>query len=119
VRHFVLSMLKNANYKWMMNCLRITGNFIAIDERYCTEMVFGEDHLLESLKVCLTIGSSTHKKEALWVISNVAANSEADAMEILNRGLITNLIFSSNDKNADLRKEAVWAISNMCAIITD
>jgi hypothetical protein len=43
----------------------------------------------------MTIGSSAHKKEAMWVLSNIAANGEIDAREIVNRGLIGNLLFSA------------------------
>lgn len=59
------------------------------------------------------------RKEALWLLSNLAANSEEDATEILNSDLITNLIFSAKDKNLDLRKEALWVISNICQIVND
>lgn len=111
-------MLKSLDFRYMMNGLRILGNFLAINEKVCTEMI-KELGLLDSIKSILTIGSRTHKKEALWVLSNVAANSEDDAKAIIKKGLMTNLICCANDKNVDLRKEAIWVLSNICYIILD
>ena len=54
------------------------------------------------------------RKEALWLLSNVAANSEKDATEIIKRGLIPNIVYAARDKNNELKKEALWVLANIC-----
>lgn len=76
-------MFKNLGFKWMMSCLRILGNFIASDERTCSELVT-KHQMLDTLQKVMAIGSKQHKKEALWVLSNIAANSEADSIAVVN-----------------------------------
>jgi len=53
-------------------------------------------------------------KEVLWLTSNIAANSERDSIELLKHGLVSNLIYSAKDRNPDHKKEALWALSNVC-----
>ena len=58
--------------------------------------------------------SKQMRKEALWLLSNVAANSEQDAVAFLSHpNLLTNMLMSCQDKSIELRKEAVWALSNL------
>jgi hypothetical protein len=102
----------------MMNALRIVGNFIALDDNICKIFV-QQMGLLETLKLCMTIGTKAHKKEVLWVISNIAANSDEEANAIVKKGLLINLINGAKEKNVDVRKEAIWVISNLCYIVKD
>lgn len=75
--------------------------------------------LLEAIKAVLGTCSKKVRKEALWLISNIAANSEEDALEIIKKNIISNLVFSAKDRNCDIKKEAIWALSNLCYITTD
>lgn len=104
------------DFTYMQNIIRTIGNFIAEDDHICNVYV-QEMGLLETVKNCITIGSKSHKKEALWLLSNVAANSEEDATAIIKKGLMINLINGAKDRNYDVRKEAIWAISNLCNTI--
>ena len=52
-------------------------------------------------------------KDAVWLLSNFAANSEKDSADIVEAGLISNLIFTAQCKNKDLRKEALYALQNL------
>ena len=52
-------------------------------------------------------------------MSNIAANSEEDATSIINNGLLINLVFAGREKNIEVKKEAIWVISNLCYIIND
>lgn len=54
------------------------------------------------------------RKEALWLLSNIAANSEKDASEIIKKGIVSNLVFAAKDKNNELKKEALWVLANIC-----
>ena len=57
------------------------------------------------------------KKEALWLVSNIAANSEQDAIKIIESSLVINLIYACKDNAYEMKKEALWALSNICYMI--
>jgi hypothetical protein len=59
------------------------------------------------------------RKEALWLVSNIAANSEEDANAVADSQVVLNLILSCRDNTIEVRKEAVWAISNICHSLKD
>lgn len=40
-------------------------------------------------------------------------------MSIIKKGLISNLIYAAKDNNYELKREAVWTISNICVSIYD
>lgn len=58
--------------------------------------------------------SKRDKKEVLWLISNMAANSEEDAISIVNSHLSFTLIMACGDNNYEIRREACWTLSNLC-----
>jgi len=66
-----------------------------------------------------TYCTKTTRKEALWVLSNIAANSEADAVAIANHQLIINLFYACRDNSFEIRKEAIWTLSNILYQVTD
>jgi len=43
------------------------------------------------------LGSKEHKKDTFWLLSNVAANSEADSNAIVKSNLLSNLIQAAAD----------------------
>mmetsp|Transcript_8989 Transcript_8989/g.6753 ORF Transcript_8989/g.6753 Transcript_8989/m.6753 type:complete len:95 (-) Transcript_8989:225-509(-) len=51
------------------------------------------------------------------MLSNFAANSERDAKAIMDTGLFYNLIYLAKERNIDVKKEAIWTISNICSTI--
>lgn len=53
------------------------------------------------------------KKSLLWVLSNIAANSEEDAEKLVDSVIIMHLILCCNDSAFSMRKEAIWTISNI------
>jgi hypothetical protein len=102
----------------MMSCIRIIGNFIAVNDHVCKKLVY-ELGLLDVLKTVLVLGTKDHKKETFWLLSNIAANNEEEAIIIIKKGLLTNLIYGSKDTNLNIRREAIWTISNICAVVQD
>ena len=66
-----------------------------------------------------TYGVKQVRKEALWLVSNIAANSEQDATVVANHQMMANILFAGRDNAHDMRKEAIWAISNIVYNIKD
>ena len=62
----------------------------------------------------LNIGSAEQKAEALWIISNIAANGEDESLIIINNGPLANMIYAVKDRNKNIKREAVWGLGNLC-----
>lgn len=99
-------------------CIRFFGNLFACNDALCSLYV-KEKGILDLLKRVFTYCTKVTRKEALWLISNVAANSEQDANALADSPLMLNLLMSCRDTAHEVRKEAVWALSNVVYKITD
>jgi hypothetical protein len=73
-----METFKTLNQKMITNCIRIIGNFIAVKEEIC--QYFIKQGLLDVLKKVFTYCSMHVRKDAFWLVSNIAANSEQDAI---------------------------------------
>lgn len=71
------------------------------------------------LQDVFTYCSKTIKKKAIWLVSNIAANSEADAIALTKFKIMSNLVFAGRDPAHDMRYEAIFAISNIVYNIKD
>ena len=59
------------------------------------------------------------RKEAIWVVSNISAKSEADAIAVAKHSSLVNLLYACRDNSFDIRKEAIWALSNILYQVND
>ena len=75
--------------------------------------------ILAAIKSVMIMGTRPMRKEALWVLSNIAADSEESIGLIIRSGLIGNINLAVLDTNIDLRKEAIWTLSNICHTVKD
>lgn len=55
----------------------------------------------------------------MWLVSNIAANSEEDANSIADSTLVVNLLCACRDSAHEIRKEAMWALSNLIYALHD
>jgi hypothetical protein len=115
IQNFVLAQFKTLDQRLMYPCIRTIGNFIAVCEDLCSQFV--SNGLLDVLKKVFTFCAKHIRKEALWLVSNIAANSEEDAIKIIDSSIIINLIYACKDNTYETRKEAMWALSNICFIV--
>jgi hypothetical protein len=104
--------------KNVSNCVRFFGNLFAINDQACSEYVKNREFMLK-LQDVFTYCTKIIRKEALWLVSNIAANSEADAIALTKYTIMSNLMFAGRDTAHDMRKEAIWAISNIVYNIKD
>lgn len=75
--------------------------------------------LLDILKNVFPVGTKQEKQEALWLLSNIAANSEKEAELLIDSQLIMNLIYSARDVCFTVRKESLWALTNICHSVSN
>jgi importin subunit alpha-1 len=53
-------------------------------------------------------------RETCWVISNIAAGSESQIQALIDANLIPSLLVVMQQEPLDVKREAAWALSNMC-----
>jgi hypothetical protein len=69
--------------------------------------------MLDLVKRTFTYCIKQTRKEALWLVSNIASNSEVEANMLADSSLIVNLLTSCHDSTLLMRKEAIWALTNI------
>ena len=104
--------------------LHVIGDFLLVDEQICSGLVskaegqsVHDNVLLRSLQNVLDMGGTWLKQKALWIISNIIVNSEADALYVLDNGIFAQVATFLLDKHIKLQEEALWALSNMLSVL--
>ncbi|KAJ0983913.1 hypothetical protein J5N97_002269 [Dioscorea zingiberensis] len=98
--------------------LRSLGNIVAGDA-YITDnfLVVGSnvtDNAITSLVKCMSSENRGLKKEATWVLSNLAAGSIEHKRLIFTSAATPLLIHLLSSAPFDVRKEAAFALGNLC-----
>lgn len=106
------------NMKNVQQCIRFFGNLFAMNEALCTQFT-RNPAFIPVIKRVFTYCTKLTRKEALWLVSNISANSEEDANAIVDSGLFVNLLLACRDSALEMRKEAIWSLSNITHILTD
>jgi len=75
--------------------------------------------ILDILKKVFTYCTKQTRKEALWLVSNIAANSEADSQALVESPVAQHLLSACRDSSYELRKEGMWALSNLVHKLPD
>lgn len=70
----VLGALNTKNYKYIDTCLKIIGNLMAVNDDLVLDLI--QSGLLVIIKQLFPMATKDIKKSLLWVLSNIAANSE-------------------------------------------
>ncbi len=99
-------------------CIRFFGNLFAVNDEICTAYVRTKG-ILDILKKVFTYCPKQTRKEAIWLVSNIAANSDADAQALCDSDLMVYLLMACRDSAYELRKEGIWALSNIIHRMTD
>ena len=93
-------------------CIRFFGNLFAQDEAACSHYV-QDCQILDLVKRSFTYCTKVTRKEALWLVSNIAANGEVEANILADSTIVMNLLTSCHDSTLLMRKEAIWALTNI------
>ncbi|KAH0484991.1 MAG: uncharacterized protein KVP18_000641 [Porospora cf. gigantea A] len=90
--------------------LRAIGNIVAGDNDQ-TDMLLKLCPMLLKYLGDL-VGSRRARKEALWTLSNITAGSSHQIQQIIEAGLIPQVITILPTAEFEVKREAVWAICN-------
>ncbi|XP_023005848.1 importin subunit alpha-9 [Cucurbita maxima] len=99
--------------------LRSLGNLLAVDSHtICNVLIPGREitgSVLEVLIKCLKSEHRVLKKEASWVLSNIAAGSMEHKQLIYISDAVPLLIRLLSSAPFDVRKEVAYVLGNLCA----
>jgi importin subunit alpha-1 len=102
----------DSNPKMLTPALKTVGNIVHGNDNQTQAMIAAG--LL--LKMSFLLNHESTKKEALWVLSNIAAGTEQQIGEVLGmHGCMKAVTKMAMDKSAtwEVRKEAIWTVCNV------
>ncbi|KAF9590979.1 hypothetical protein IFM89_000524 [Coptis chinensis] len=105
------------NLQLCIPVLRSLGNLLAGDSHITHVLVAGSnitEQVISALIRCLSSEHRVLKKEAAWVLSNVAAGSIAHKHLIFSSEAVPLLLRLLSTAPFDIRKEVAYAIGNLC-----
>jgi len=97
--------------------LRVVGNLVSGDS-IVTARVVASHGCLNQLKSLLLSNKKSIRKEALWTISNICADSETHIQAVIDCGLMGRIceLLRSGHSDADVKREAIWCVCNTVTI---
>ncbi|XP_020102554.1 importin subunit alpha-2 isoform X1 [Ananas comosus] len=118
VRLLVGRLVASESLQMLIPVLRSLGNLVASDS-YMIDVVLIVGHtitdeLLSGLIKCLKSEHRVLKKEASWVLSNIAAGSLEHKRLIYSSEATPLLINFLSSAPFDIRKEAAFTLGNLC-----
>ncbi|XP_028125537.1 importin subunit alpha-9-like [Camellia sinensis] len=97
--------------------LRSLGNLVAGDAHTTNVLVAGHgitDNVIAALIKCLKSEHRVLKKEAAWVLSNIAAGSIEHKQLIYSSEAVPLLLRLLSTEPFDIRKEVAYVLGNLC-----
>jgi len=85
--------LKLVQSRSVCNCLKIIGNLCSFYEHLCGVLI--QNGLLEVLKRVIKEMPASVGKDGYWVLSNIVANSEKEAKQVVDSGMISTLMINA------------------------
>eukprot|EP00980_Cylindrotheca_fusiformis_P023150 scaffold10199_cov146-Cylindrotheca_fusiformis.AAC.7 len=114
----LIGLLSNKNSRLTTPTIRCLGNFVTGSEEQ-TQMVL-DAGILEHLEELLESSRNSIRKETSWLASNIAAGSQNQiAMLMHRRGILQSIIDNAMNSSWEVRKEAIWTLSNICTLGDD
>ncbi|KAD4384399.1 hypothetical protein E3N88_24567 [Mikania micrantha] len=111
------------NLQSIIPLLRSLGNLMSSDA-YTTNVVLDPGHeitgyIIHSLSNCLKSEHRFLKKEAAWVLSNIAAGSVAHKQLICKSEAVSLLLQLLAGAPFDIKKEVAYVLGNLCVAPAD
>lgn len=112
----------SSSLQLLIPILRSLGNLVAGDlHTICAVLVPGQeitDKVIEVLAKCLKSEHRVLKKEAAWVLSNIAAGSVEHKQLIYSSEAVPLLLRLLSTAPFDIRKEVAYVLGNLCVAPT-
>ncbi|KAF1002785.1 importin subunit alpha-9 [Apium graveolens] len=106
------------NLQLLIPVLRSLGNLVAGDARTTNVVLVPghgiTDNVVAALIKCLKSEHRVLKKEASWVLSNIAAGSVEHKRLIFSSKAVSSLLHLFTTATFDIRKEVAYVLGNLC-----
>ncbi|KAG2403049.1 hypothetical protein LR48_Vigan176s000400 [Vigna angularis] len=102
----------------MIPILRSLGNLIAGDSQAINAVLIPGRNAIEVLVKCLNCQNRVLKKEAAWVLSNIAAGLVEHKQLIYSSEAVPLLLELLSAAPFDIRKEVAYVLGNLCVAPT-
>ncbi|KAJ0028174.1 hypothetical protein Pint_35584 [Pistacia integerrima] len=99
--------------------LRSLGNLVAGDSNTICDILVPGHKVIEVLVKCLKSEHRVLKKEAAWVLSNIAAGSVEHKQLICSSEALALLLHLLSTSQSDIRKEVAYVLGNLCVSPTE
>lgn len=98
----------------MFVCLTIIGEFIALHDDYFSERYIMERDLLGILARTLDNGSQDVRKQALWILQNIACGQKsADLMTRSETMIFGKIVIELTSEHPAIRTEAALCLASL------
>lgn len=99
--------------RFLFTAMRILGNFCSGDDKQTQRVI--DAGILHVVKSLLNHTKKNVRKEAAFILSNIAAGTSQQISELMNQpSLIKQIIDQAQNDCWEVRKECIWVISNLC-----
>lgn len=106
----IIALTHNYNIKVQFPVLKVLGNISGQADWQLEDLV--SKGLIPSISTLLTHPNNSIKKEVLFIFSNLFAGSNEVIMILLDSPCMKNIIQFMDSYRFELRKEALWGVSN-------
>lgn len=109
----LVNMLQSGQHQLIIPALRTLGNIVSGEDHQTQSVVDAGG--LSAIVPLLSHAKKNIRKEACWMISNVAAGSKSQLSAVVNTPdlVVRTLALMSEGTEWDVRKEAAWVVSNI------
>ncbi|XP_021715746.1 importin subunit alpha-9-like isoform X1 [Chenopodium quinoa] len=122
--HLLVERLATSNsLQLLIPVLRSLGNLVASDATIASTMLISgsevTDKVIVALSKCLGSEHRVLKKEAAWMLSNIAAGSIEHKKLVYNSEAVPLLLRLLSTEPFDVRKEVAYVLGNTCVAPTE
>lgn len=104
--------------KWKTPIVRILGNFVSGNDSQTQAVI--DAGILDYLEQLMSCSSKMIRKESTWLASNIACGSIPQISELVKKtNAMNRIVVNASDDLWEVRKEALWALSNICTTGND
>lgn len=111
--HRLVQLLRSTNQKYTLPLLKVLGNMASGTDDHVDKLL--QLNFLDAIIPYLSHSKPQTRKEACWILSNIAAGTNSQArLFVANNGIVSGVLNQMNRSNAfEVRREARFIITNL------
>mmetsp|Transcript_14596 Transcript_14596/g.30708 ORF Transcript_14596/g.30708 Transcript_14596/m.30708 type:complete len:780 (+) Transcript_14596:290-2629(+) len=118
----IIDGLEDPSYVMVLRSLRVIGHIVSGSNENAQAMI--DAGLMPKMQALLSQDSNEPtlqlvKKEACYVLTNIAGGTDEQTNELLKKGILNRVIELAYSSNRGLREEAIWVIANVVSSLDE